>query len=47
MQWENDVKESPIDALCNLQNVLEKMERKDVASKIHEYLSSLTKETTV
>ena len=47
MEWENDVKESPVDALRYLQSVLEKMKREDAASKIREYLMSLIKETTV
>ena len=47
MRWEKDVKESPVDALRNLQSILENMERKDAASKIRNYLMSLRKETTV
>ena len=47
MRWEKDVKESPVDALRNLQSILEKMEREDAASKIRNYLMSRRKETTV
>ena len=47
MRWEKDVKESPVDALRNLQSMLENMEREDAASKIRNYLMSTRKETTV
>lgn len=47
MKWENDVKESPFEALHNLQSILEKMEREDAASKVREHLMSRKKETTV
>ena len=48
MKWENDVNESPKDALASLQQILLKMKREDAATKIQTYLSCLIGlETTV